>query len=111
NKAGTFKSREEIQSFYASDLMIDKIRQLVSELRELSDVSKAENLENLLKKSQEDALRVLRDKSELFVDGENIISLGKFKFSINKQALNLTLLRRNNELYFHLTGTSFFQKV
>jgi len=111
NKATTFKSREEILSFYASDLMIDKIRQLVVELKELSDVSKAENLENLLKKSQEDALRILRDKTELFVDGENIIALGKHKFSVNKQALNLTLLRRNNELYFHLTGTSFFQKV
>lgn len=111
NKAGTFKSREEILSFYASDLMIDKIRQLVTQLREISDVSKAENLENLLKKSQEDALRVLRDKSELFVDGENVISLGKHKFSVNKQALNLTLVRRNNELFFHLTGTSFYQKV
>ena len=111
NKAGTFKSREEILSFYASDLMIDKIRQLVTQLKEISDVSKAENLENLLKKSQEDALRVLRDKSELFVDGENVISLGKHKFSVNKQALNLTLVRRNNELFFHLTGTSFYQKV
>ena len=47
-------------SFYASDLMVDKIRQLVSELRSLNDVSKAENLDGLLKKSQEDALRIIR---------------------------------------------------
>lgn len=111
NKSKTFNSREDIQSFYASDLMIDKIRQLVAELKDLSDVSKAENLENLLKKSQEDALRILRDKSELYVDGDNIIALGKHKFSVNKQPLSLTLIRRNNELYYHLTGTSFFQKV
>lgn len=111
NKSKTFKSREEIQSFYASDLMIDKMRQLVAELRDLDDVSKAENLENLLKKSQEDALRILRDKTELYVDGENIIALGKHKFSVNKQPLSLTLLRRNNELFFHLTGTSFYQSV
>src|SRR5690606_13221813 len=111
NKSQTLSSREEILSFYASDLMINKIRELISELKALSDVSKAENLENLLKKSQEDALRVLRDKTELYVDGENIISLGKHKFAVNRQQLSLTLLRRNEELYFHLTGTSFYQKV
>src|SRR5690606_16311729 len=111
NKSQTLSSREEILSFYASDLMINKIRELISELKALSDVSKAENLENLLKKSQEDALRVLRDKTELYVDGENIIALGKHKFAVNRQQLSLTLLRRNEELYFHLTGTSFYQKV
>lgn len=111
NKSKSFTSREDILSFYASDLMVDKIRQLISELKNLNDVSKAENLENLLKKSQEDALRILRDKSELYVDGENIIALGKNKFAVNQQALNLTLLRRNDELYYHLTGTSFYQKV
>ena len=111
NKSKTFNSREEILSFYASDLMINKIRELISELKTLQDVSKAENLENLLKKSQEDALRTLRDKTELYVDGENIIALGKHKFTVNKQPLSLTLLRRNEELYYHLTGTSFYQKV
>lgn len=111
NKSKTFTSREEILSFYASDLMIDKIRQLITELKSLNDVSKAENLENLLKKSQEDALRILRDKTELYVDGENIIALGKHKFAVNQQALSLTLLRRNDSLYYHLTGTSFYQPV
>lgn len=111
NKSKTLASREEILSFYASDLMIDKVRQLVAELKTLDDVSKAENLENQLKKSQEDALRVLRDKTELYVDGENIIALGKHKFAVNNQSLSLTLLRRNDELYYHLTGTSFYQKV
>ncbi|MGJ1261187.1 DNA repair ATPase [Sphingobacterium spiritivorum] len=111
NKSKTLASREDILSFYASDLMIDKVRQLVSELHTLQDVSKAENLENQLKKSQEDALRTLRDKSELYVDGENIIALGKHKFTVNNQSLSLTLLRKQNELFYHLTGTGFYQPV
>lgn len=111
NKSKTFSNREDIFSFYASDLMADKIRQLISELKLLNDVSKAENLENLLKKSQEDALRILRDKNELYVDGQNIIALGKNKFSVNNQSLSLTLLNRNGEMFYHLTGTSFYQKV
>ena len=111
NKSKTFNTREDIFSFYASDLMADKIRQLISELKSLNDVSKAESLENLLKKSQEDALRTLRDKTELYVDGQNIIALGKNKFAVNNQSLSLTLLHRNGEMYYHLTGTSFYQKI
>ena len=111
NKSASFLSRAEIQSFYAADLMIDKVRQLIAELKSLNDISKAENLESLLKKAQEDALRTLRDKTELYVDGTNIIALGSHKFAVNKQSLSLTLVRRNDELYFHLTGTSFYQKV
>ncbi|MDM1060979.1 DNA repair ATPase [Empedobacter falsenii] len=111
NKSKTFSEKEEILAFYSSDLMIDKMRQIIQELKDLKDVSKAENLENLLKKSQEDTLRVLRDKTELFVDGQNIIALGQNKFTVNTQQLALTLLNRNNELFYHLTGTSFYQKV
>ena len=111
NKAKTLTVKEDILSFYSSDLMIDKVRQIIQELKDLKDVSKAENLENLLKKSQEDTLRILRDKTELFVDGQNIIALGQHKFTVNTQQLALTLLNRNNELFFHLTGTSFYQKV
>lgn len=108
NKAQSFKTKEEIQAFYSSDLMIDKVRKLTEDLRELGDVSKAENLENNLKTSLEDALRILKDKTELFVDGDNIIALGNYKFAVNKQSLDLTVVRRDNKLFYHLTGTSFF---
>lgn len=111
NKAKTFTTREDIFSFYASDLMVDKIRQLTEELKNLQDVSKAENLENLLKKSQEDALRILRDKTDLYSGGDSIITLGQHKFTVNKQALSLTLVRKDQQFFYHLTGTSFYQKI
>ena len=111
NKAQSFKTKEEIQSFYATDLMVDKVRKLVEELKGLGDVSKAENLENSLKTSLEDALRILKDKTELFDDGENIISLGAYKFAVNKQALDLTVVRRDDKLYYHLTGTGFYREI
>ena len=107
NKSASFKTKEEILAFFSADLMVDKVRQLIIELRDLGDVSKADNLENSVKTSQEDALRTLRDKQDLFVDGENIISLGTHKFSVNKQPLDLTIIRKNDLLYYHLTGTSF----
>ena len=111
NKAQSFKSKEEIQAFYSSDLMVDKVRKLADELRELGDVSKAENLENSLKTSLEDALRILKDRTELFVDGENIIALGNHKFAVNKQSLALTVVRRNDKLLYHLTGTNFYHEL
>lgn len=111
NKAQSFKSKEEIQAFYSTDLMVDKVRKLVEDLKNLGDVSKAENLENSLKTSLEDALRILKDKTELFADGENIISLGNHKFAINKQSLDLTVVRREDRLLYHLTGTNFFHEL
>ena len=111
NKAQSFKTKEDIQAFYSTDLMVDKVRKLVEELKELGDVSKAENLENSLKTSLEDALRILKDRTELFVDGENIISLGTYKFAVNKQALDLTIVRKEEKLFFHLTGTNFYKEL
>lgn len=111
NKAQSFNDKESIYAFFSTDLMIDKVRSLVEELRGLGDVAKAENLENLVKVAQENALRNLKDKTDLFVDGQNIISLGNYKFVVNKQVLNLTVVRRNDQLFYHLIGTSFYKPV
>lgn len=111
NKAQSFKTKEEVHAFYSADLMVDKVRKLIEDLKVLGDVSKAENLENSLKTSLEDALRILKDKTELFADGDNIISLGNYKFATNKQSLDLTVVRRNDKLFFHLTGTNFYQEL
>ncbi|MGV3767010.1 MAG: DNA repair ATPase [Chitinophagaceae bacterium] len=111
NKAQSFSDKESIYAFFSTDLMIDKVRGLAEELRTLGDVAKAENLDNLLKVAQETALRNLKDKTDLFADGQNIITLGTYKFVVNKQVLDLTIVRRNDRLFYHLTGTSFYKEV
>jgi hypothetical protein len=111
NKAQSFNNKENIYAFFSTDLMVDKVRNLKDELKELGDVAKAENLENLLKVAQETALRNLKDKTDLFVDGQNIISLGTYKFAVNKQVLDLTIIRKNESLFYHLLGTSFYKQV
>ncbi|MDF2381263.1 DNA repair ATPase [Nostoc ellipsosporum NOK] len=111
NKAQSFNDKESIYAFFSTDLMIDKVRNLVEELKALGDVAKAENLENLVKVAQETALRNLKDKTDLFVDGQNTIALGNYKFIVNKQVLDLTIVRRNDKLFYHLTGTSFYKEV
>ncbi|HEX6224348.1 MAG TPA: DNA repair ATPase, partial [Chryseolinea sp.] len=111
NKAQSFNDKESIYAFFSTDLMVDKVRNLRDELKDLGDVAKAENLENLVKVAQETALRNLKDRTDLFVDGQNVISLGQHKFVVNKQVLDLTIVRKNETLYFHLLGTSFYKQV
>jgi MoxR-like ATPase len=111
NKAQSLNDKENIYAFFSTDLMVDKVRNLMAELKDLGDVAKAENLENLLKVSQETALRNLKDRTDLFADGQNIIALGTYKFIVNKQVLDLTIIRRNDSLFYHLLGTSFYKQI
>ena len=105
----TCNSVEEINSYFASDLMIEKLNSNISQLFEMQDTGKAEDLSGQLKAAKEDAIRQLKDKQELF-DGETI-KLGKYNFSVNKQQLDLTIVNKNDELYFHLLGTNFYEKI
>lgn len=111
NMVQSLDKKESIYAFFASDLMIDKVRNLAEELKTLGDVAKAENLQNLIKLTQENAIRQLRDKTELFDGGNNILSLGNHKFIVNKQVLDLNIVRRNERLYYHLLGTSFYKEI
>ncbi len=110
-RAQSLETATEINGYFASDLMINKMRDIVVQLRELEDAGKAEAIETALKTSREDALRKLKDKNELYEDGDNIIKLGKHKFGVNKQQLDLTIVYKNDGLYYHLTGTDFYQEL
>ncbi len=110
-KAMSFKTVVEINGYFASDLMINKLRDIVTNLKELDDAGKAEAIETGLKVAKEDATRKLKDKQDLYEDGENIIKLGKHKFGVNKQPLDLTIVYKDHTLKYHLTGTDFYQSI
>ena len=111
NRISKFKEVSEINGYYASDLMIEKLRNIVKELVELDDSVKADTIQSQLKSMKEEAIRQLKDKTELFVDGANIIKFGVHQFSVNIQPCELTTVFKDEELYFHLTGTNFYEKV
>ncbi|MGG8497888.1 DNA repair ATPase [Tenacibaculum sp. TC6] len=110
-KAASFNSIEDINGYFAADLMINKVRDIISQLKELDDIGKAEAIETQLKVAKEDTLRKLKDKQELYEDGESIIKFGKHKFGVNKQVLDLTIVYKNEQLYYHLTGTDFYERI
>ncbi|MGX5175400.1 DNA repair ATPase [Aliikangiella sp. IMCC44653] len=111
-RAQKISDQDKLNSFFSSDSLITKAKQIVTQLFELEDSIKAEQLSSLLKSTQEDAIRGLRDKSDIYEGDGKIIKLGpKHKFSVNTQTLDVTLLPKNDHLYVHLVGTNFYEQI
>ncbi|HEY1136865.1 MAG TPA: DNA repair ATPase [Xanthomonadaceae bacterium] len=103
---------DELNAFFAGDALILKLRDLAERLRALKDSVKADDIDARLKGVRDQAVRALRDRTELFEDGGNVIKLGpRHRFSVNTQELDLTVLPREDGLALHLTGTEFFAPV
>lgn len=101
----------DIHSYFAADLMVEKVRDIVAQLTELEDNVKVDDIQSQLKTIREDAVRQLKDRQELFVDGANVIKFGKHQFSVNVQELDLTAVMKDGKMQFHLTGTNFLEEI
>lgn len=115
---GSIKSRVDgmeqinaINSYFASDLMIDKVRDICEELAALDDTVRVDDIQSRLKAIREDAVRQLKDRQDLQADGKNTIRFGRHVFSVNNQAVDLTTIIRGDVMQLHLTGTQFFEPV
>ncbi len=102
---------DELNAYFASDAMIQKLGDLAGQLDKLGDSVKSEEIRSRLKAAKQDAVRALRDKTDLYEEGEAVIKLGRHRFSVNTQPLELTLLPRDGSLVLHLTGTGFYDPI
>ena len=110
-RAKTFKAEDELNAWFASDAMVLKLRSLGDQLRELGQGVKAEEVLARLQAARQDALRGLRDRLDLYEEGQAIIKLGRHRFPVNTQALELTMLPRDGAMTVHLTGTDFYEPI
>ena len=108
-KAATLEEPRDLNAYFAADAMVHKVRDISEKLRALGDSVKADEVESQLKSSREDALRGLRDRQEIFEEGGAVIALGKHRFSVNTQPLDLTMVPREGRMWLHLTGTDFHE--
>jgi phage shock protein A len=111
NRVASFKEIEEVHSYFATDPMIEKVRDIVAQLTALGDPVKADDLQTRVKTLREDGVRQLKDKKELFVDGQNVLRFGKHSFSVNTQPLELTIVPHDGGMAFHLAGTKYFEPI
>ncbi|MFW5828634.1 MAG: DNA repair ATPase [Planctomycetota bacterium] len=109
-RARTLPDEAALGSYFASDPMVQKARALIRQLEELDVSVQADDLLSRLKSAREDAVRLLRDQSELF-DEAGTVQLGRHRFTVNTQSLELTMLPRDDVMYLHLSGTDFFEPV
>ena len=103
---------DQLNTFFASDPLVMKVREVAEQLRGLDDSVKADDIESRLKSTKDQALRGQRDKADIYEDGGKIIKLGpKHRFSVTTQELELTILARNGKQNIHLNGTDFYEVI
>jgi len=111
-RAQRFSELNELNTYMASDALVLKVHDIVSQLRELDSAVKADDAEGRLKMIRDMAMRSLRDRGDLYSSDGKIIALGpRHKFSVNTEDLDLTIIPRQSGLALHLIGTQFFEPI
>ncbi|GAA3890102.1 DNA repair ATPase [Saccharothrix violaceirubra] len=104
-RVASLGSLDEVNAYFATDPMVLKVRSVAGELRGLGDQVRAEELDGRVLAARQEAGRALRDRLDLF-DGETI-RLGRHRFAVNTQPLDLTLVPADGGMAFAITGTDF----
>jgi ATPase involved in DNA repair/ATPase family associated with various cellular activities (AAA) len=110
-RRGQLPTAEEVNSYFAADPMVQKLRDLAAELAALGDAVKADEVTAQLKVAYQDALRGQRDKSELFDGGGNLLRFGEHRFAVNEQPFDVMIVPRGEGLAIHLAGTDFYEPL
>ncbi|MFW7524545.1 DNA repair ATPase [Vibrio ostreicida] len=100
-----------LNSYFATDAMVLKLQQLSESIRQLGDSVKSDSLDAKLKSLQDQSLRALRDNQDIFEQGGKVLRLGRHRFSVNQQALDLSLVEQQGTLCTHISGTDFYQPI
>ncbi|MGX7824030.1 DNA repair ATPase [Actinokineospora sp. 24-640] len=110
-RVASLSSLDEVNTYFAGDPMIAKLRSVGEELRALDDQVRAEELEGKLKAARQEAGRSLRDRLDLYgADGETL-RLGRHTFAVNTQPPDLTLVPYEDGMAFAVTGTDYRSPV
>ncbi len=110
-RVARFEDVAGLNSYFATDAMVLKLQQLSQSIRELGDSVKADSVDSKLKSLQDQSLRALRDNQDIFEQGGKVLRLGRHRFSVNQQALDLSLVAHQGELSTHISGTDFYQPI
>jgi hypothetical protein len=102
---------DAVNTYFASDPMVTRIRRTTGQLRELGDRTRAEELTGRLTAAHAEATRALRDRADLSTDGGRTLRLGRHRFAVNTEPLDLTLVPSGDGLAFALTGTDYRSPV
>lgn len=110
-RAGQLDTLDDVNTYFAGDPMVAKLRTVADDLRALGDQVRADELDGRIKAARQEAGRSLRDRLDLYADGGQTIKLGRHVFAVNTQAMDLTLVPHDDGLAVGITGTDFRDPV
>ncbi|MCK8433184.1 DNA repair ATPase [Streptomyces sp. D2-8] len=110
-RAAALTDADAVATYFTSDPMPAKVYRIAEQLRELDDQVRAEELDGRLKAARQEALRALRDRTDLYADDGRTLRLGTHRFAVNAQPLDLALVPYGDTLAFALTGTDYRSPV
>ncbi|MGW3131014.1 DNA repair ATPase [Streptomyces sp. NPDC001123] len=100
-------SAADVHAAQAADPMALRIRAAAGELRDLDDQVRAQELEDGLLGAVRSTLRELRDRADLSEDGGATVRLGRHRFAVRREPVELTLQPDGDGLAFVVTGTGY----
>ncbi|MFE7312128.1 DNA repair ATPase [Streptomyces sp. NPDC057555] len=110
-RAATLTDPDAVATHFASDPMVTRARAMADELRALGDPVRAQELDGRLKAARQEALRSLKDRTDLYAHDGRTLRLGRHHFAMHTQPLDLTLVPHGDGLAFALTGTDYRSPV
>ncbi|NJQ04637.1 DNA repair ATPase [Streptomyces lonarensis] len=109
-RTASLGSLDEINAYFATDPLVERVRGAAAELRSTGETVRAEELEGRVKALRQEAGRALRDRADLYgADGS--VRLGRHRFGVNTQPIDLTLVPQDGALAFAVTGTDYRARV
>ncbi|TYK53634.1 AAA family ATPase [Actinomadura decatromicini] len=106
-RAADLGSAEEVNTYFATDAMVARLRTVAGELRDLGEPGRAEELESGIAAARQQAGRSLRDRLDLYADDGRTIRLGRHRFAVNTEPIELTLVPHQGAPAFAVTGTDY----
>ncbi|WP_051951137.1 DNA repair ATPase [Actinacidiphila yeochonensis] len=100
-------SAADIHAAQAADPMAVRVRAAAEELRGLDDRVRAQELTDAALGAVRTALRDLRDRADLSDDGGASVRLGRHRFAVRREPVELTLRPEGDGLAFLVTGTGY----
>ncbi|MDH6132901.1 hypothetical protein P3T37_002287 [Kitasatospora sp. MAA4] len=110
-RLAALNTAQEVNSCLAADPMALRVRSGAAELRELGDPVRAQEAEDGLAAAAQAAVRALRDRAELSADGGATVRLGRHRFAVRREPVELTLVPDGEGLAFAVTGTGYRRPV
>jgi hypothetical protein len=109
-RVGSLGTLDDINAYFATDPLVERVRGAAGELRAIGETVRAEELDGRVKAIRQEAARSLRDRTDLYGE-DGSVRLGRHRFGVNSQPIDLTLVPQDGALAFAVTGTDYRAKV